>query len=180
MIVTDTKLFVPVVTLPTQDNPKLLEQLKSGFKRTINWNKYHAKVAVQLDFLIDPSNTTYYLPLVEIKGYNVMTDGRNFFDQPVKNNSITYNIQKIATGQGDNYTTGGLLNYAYFKNYKIVAIDLNKEQVLNADPKAIQQVNPTANLDQDGNTTILFIIEEVKKSLQIFHKELLKYCECVL
>ena len=154
MIVTDTKLYVPVVTLPTQDNPKLLEQLKSGFKRTINWNKYHAKVAAQLDFLIDPSNTTYYLPLVEIKGW-----WASFFDQPVKNNSTTYNTQKIATGQGDNYTTGCLLNYAYFKNYKIVAIDLNKQQVLNADPKAKQQVNSTANLDQDGNATILFIIE---------------------
>ena len=58
--ITDTKLFVPVVTLSTQDNAKLLEQLKSSFKRTINWNKYHSKLSVQapdpcLDFLINPS-----------------------------------------------------------------------------------------------------------------------------
>ena len=52
----------------------------------------------------------YYLPLLEIKYYNVATDGRNFFDQPVRNNLITYdNIRKIATGQGDDYTTGCLL-----------------------------------------------------------------------
>ena len=71
-----------------------------------------------------------------------MTDGREFFDQLVKNNLITYdNIRKIATGQGDDYTTGCLLDYNYFNNYyKIIAIDLSKQQALDADPKAIQQI----------------------------------------
>ena len=59
-VITDTKLYVPIVTLSTQDNAKLLEQLKSGFKRTINWNKYQSKVSTEikkqyLDLLIDPS-----------------------------------------------------------------------------------------------------------------------------
>ena len=72
-----------------------------------------------------------------------------FFDQPIKNNKITYeNIRKIATGQGDDYTTGCLLDYTYFKNcYKMIVVDLSKQQALDADPKAIQQINSAANLD---------------------------------
>ena len=72
-----------------------------------------------------------------------MIDGRNFFDQPLKNNLITYdNIQKIATGLGDDYTTGCLLDYNYFNNYyEMIAIDLSEQQALNADEKTIQQIN---------------------------------------
>ena len=94
-----------------------------------------------------------------------MIDGRHFFDQSVKDNLITYdNIWKIAISQGNDYTTGWLLDYNYFNNYyKAIAIDLSKQQALDADLKTIQQVNFTANLDQDGNTTIFFIIEEAKK-----------------
>ena len=78
-----------------------------------------------------------------------MIAGKNVFDQPVKNDKVTYeNIRKIATGQGDDYTLGCLLDYTYFKKYyKMVAVDLSKQQVLDADPKAIQQINFTANLD---------------------------------
>ena len=61
------------------------------------------------------SDDEYYLPTVEIKDYNIMINGENFFDQPIKNNKVTYeNIRKIATGQGDDYTTGCLLDYSYF------------------------------------------------------------------
>ena len=68
-----------------------------------------------------------------------MIDGKNFFDQPVKNYNVTYeNIRKIATGQGDDYTTDCLLVYIYFENYyKMIAVDLSKQQALDADPKAI-------------------------------------------
>ena len=78
-----------------------------------------------------------------------MIDGKNFFDQPVKSNIRTYdNIRKILTGQGDDYTTDCLLDYKYFKkNYKMIAIDLSKQQALDADSKAIQQINFTGNLD---------------------------------
>ena len=74
-----------------------------------------------------------------------MINGKNFFDQPVQSSVRTYdNIQKIATGQGDDYTTGCLLDYNYFNNYsKMIAINLNKQQALNADPKATQQINFT-------------------------------------
>ena len=94
-----------------------------------------------------------------------MIDGKNFFDQLVKTNNVTYeNIRKIATGQGDDYTTGCLLDYIYFKNYyKMITVDLNKEQVLDVDPKAIQQIDFTPNLDRAGNTRIYFILEEAKK-----------------
>ena len=81
----------------------------------------------------------YYLPNVQIKFYNVMINGENFFDQPIKDNKVTYeNIRKIATGQGDDYTTGCLLDYPYFKDsYKMIAVDLSKQQALDADPRAI-------------------------------------------
>ena len=77
-----------------------------------------------------------------------MIDGKNFFDQAVKNDKVTYeNIRKIATGQGDDYTTGCLLDYIYFKNYyKMIAVGLSKRQALDADVKAIQQINFTENL----------------------------------
>ena len=82
-----------------------------------------------------------------------MIDGRNIFDQPINSDLRTYeNIRKIATRQGDDYATGCLLDYSYFKeNYKMIAIDLSKQQVLDADPRAIQQINFTANLDRAGD-----------------------------
>ena len=151
--ITETKLYVSVVTLSTQDNAKLLQQLKSGFKKTISRNKYESSIKTFaqnrcLNYLINPifqgvnrlfvlsfenendrtSHSTYHVPKVEIKDYNVMIDGRNLFDQPINSMSKTYeNIRKIATGKGDDYTTGCLLDYPYFKeNYKMIAIDLGR------------------------------------------------------
>ena len=74
-----------------------------------------------------------------MKDYNDMIDGKNFFNQPIKNNKITYeNIRKITTGQGDDYTTGCLLSYTYIKDYyKMIVVDLNKQQTLDKDRKAI-------------------------------------------
>ena len=130
------------MTSSTQDNSKLLQQLKSGFKRVISWNKYLSKAELlrqdsNLNHLVEPSfqgvnilfvlafkNNTqrtshsgYYLPNVELKEYNIMINGENVFNQPVKNNKVTYeNIKKIATGQGDDYTTDCLSDYPYFNN----------------------------------------------------------------
>ena len=116
------------------------------------------------------SSKRYYLLNVEIKDYNVMIDGKNFFDQLVKTSNVTYeNIRKIATGQGDDYTTGCLLDYIYFKNYcKMIAVDLSKQQALDADPKAIQQINFTANLDRAENKRVYFILEEAKETVLDF------------
>ena len=193
--ITDTKLYVPVVTLSTQENTKFLGKLKSGFKRVINWNKYLSKPELvaknpNLNHLVEPSfqgvnrlsvlafendddrtsDEQYYLPTVEIKDYNVMINGENFFDQPIKNNKITYdNIRKIATGQGDDYTTGCLLDYPYFADtHKMIAVHLSKQHALDADPRAIQQINFTANLDRAGNTRVYFILEEAKETILDF------------
>ena len=199
--ITETNLYVPVVTLSTQDNAKLLPQLKSGFKRTISWNKYLAKPELlaqnaNLNHLTEPSfqgvnrlfvlefendeqrtsNERYYIPNVEIKDYNIMIDEKNFFDQPAKNDKVTYeNIRKITIGQGNDCTTGCLLDYTYFKKYyKMTAIDLSKEQVLDGDPKAIQQINFTANLNRAGNTWIYFILEEAKETIFEFSQGTVK------
>ena len=198
---TDTKLYVPAVSLLTHDNFKLLQQLKSGFKRVINWKKYLSKPDLlaqnpHLNHLAEPSfqgvnglfvlafkNDTqrtstkdYYLLNVEINDYNVMINGENFFDQPVKDNKITYeNIRKIATGQGDDYTTGCLLDYPNFKDsYKMIAIDLSKQQALDADLRTIQQINFTANLDRAGNRRIYFILEEAKETVLDFSQGTVK------
>ena len=198
---TDTKLYVPVVTLSTQENTNFFQQLKSGFKRVINWNKYLSKPELlaqnpNFNHLVEPSfqgvnrlfvlafendnhrtsNERYYLPTVEIKVYNIMINGENFLVQPIKNNKITYdNIRKIATGQGDDYTTGCLLDYPYFKDtYKMIAIDLSKQQALDADPRAIQQINFTANLDTPGNTRVYFILEEAKETILDFSQGTIK------
>ena len=119
--ITDTKLYVSIVTLSTQEGSKLLQQLKSGIKRVISWKKYLSKPESlaqnpNLSHLVEPSfqrvnrlfvlafeNDTqstsgkrYYLPNVGIKNYNVMINGENFFDQPIKTNKVTYpNIRKI-------------------------------------------------------------------------------------
>ena len=123
------------------------------------------------------SHSNYYLPKVEMKDYNILIDGKNFFDQPINSELKTYeNIRKIATGQWGDYTTGCLLDYSYFKeNYKMIAIDLSKQQVLDADPRAIQQINFTANLDRAGNTTMFFIIEEAKETVLDFSQGTVKF-----
>ena len=97
-------------------------------------------------------------------------------DQPVKDNLITYNnIQKIATGQEDDYAADCLLDYPYFKNYyKMIAIDVSEQQAIDADPKAIQQINFAANLDREGNTTMFFIIEEAKETILDFSQATVK------
>ena len=114
----------------------------------------------------------YYLPTVVINNYNVIIDGRNVFDQTVKNNLRTYdNIRKIVTGQGDDCTTGCLLDYSYFeKYYKLIAIDLSRLQKLDTDPNAIEQINFTGNLNKSEGATMFFIIEEGKETVLDFSK----------
>ena len=148
----DCKLHVPVVTLSAENDNKLLEQLKTGFKRTIKWNKYGSKMSNQTkknnsDLLIDPTFTSvnrlfvltfeneddrtsfskYYLTEVEMKDFNVLIDGKSFFEIPVKNKEKAYEAI-IEMTKNNNYTTGNLLDYEYFKDhYKLIAIDLSKQ-----------------------------------------------------
>ena len=158
-------MYVPVVTLSTQDNSKLLQQSKSGFKRVICWNKYLSKPELlapnpNLNHLVEPgfpgvnrlfvlafenntqrtSATGYYLSNVELKEYNIMINGENVFDQSVKNEKVIYeNIRKIATSRGDVCTIGRLLDCPYFKDsFQIIAADLRKQLALDANPRANQ------------------------------------------
>ena len=105
-----------------------------------------------------------------------MIDGKNVFDQPINSDLKTYEkLRGIATSQGDDYTTGCLLDYSYFKeNYKMIATDLSKQQVLDADPRAIQQINFTANLDMAGNTTMFFIVEKPQETVLDFSQRTVK------
>ena len=166
--ITDTKLYVPVVTLKTKDNVKLLKLLSEGFKRSVYWNKYQAilkdhaeneNIRERLDasfqgvnqlfvfayargnnITYENSYRTYFLPRFKIKNYNIEIDGRNFYDQSINDFIKKYDkIKKISTGKDDDYKTGCFLNFAYFeKNYGLIAADLSKQKALDADPKAIQ------------------------------------------
>ena len=128
--ITDTKLYVPVVTLKTEDNAKLSELLSKGFKRSVYWNKYkailtnyaansHIRERLDVSFqgvnklfvlpYASGNNVTdensyrkYFLPRLRIKNYNIEIDGRNFYDQPINDSIKQYDeIRKVSTGQGD-------------------------------------------------------------------------------
>ena len=122
------------------------------------------------------SYSEYYLPKVKIKYYNVKIDGRKFFNQPINNDIKTYEIiRKIITGQGDDYTAVFLLEYPYYKkNYKMIAVDLSKQEAVDANPRSMQQINFTANLDRAGNTTMFFIAEEAKETVLDFSQGTVK------
>ena len=188
--ITNTKLYVPVVTLSKENDTKLLEQLKRGFKRTIKWNKYRSQMTVQsnnnnLNYLIDPTftnvirlfilsfqriagenNTTkdyrgsfsyYYVPKVEIKDFNVLIDRKSFFDLSVKNEEEVYE-KIIDVSNNNDYTTGNLLDFGYFKEiYKLIAIDLSKPTKLK-DPQQISFIGKLEN--QVHGATMFFIIEK--------------------
>ena len=108
-----------------------------------------------------------------------MIDGRNFFNKPVKNNLITYdNIWNIATGQGNDYKTGCLLDYNYFNNYyEMIPIDLSKQQALDADPKAIHQINFTAHQDREGNNNVFCWWRSERNHFKFFTRN---YCSFIL
>ena len=149
--ITDTKLYVPVVTLSTEDYNKFLEQFKSRYKRTLKWKKYRSEMTHQtktnnLSYLVDPtvnkvnrlffwlfeteedrtSFSKHYTPKVETKDFNMLINGNSFFDVPVKNKETYETIMSIS--KNNYYTTGNLLDYEYFsKYYKLTAIDLSKQ-----------------------------------------------------
>ena len=112
-------------------------------------------------------HTTYFLPKVVNKSYNVMTDRQKFFDQPMKNDQRIYgNIRKIAAGQGDDYATSCLLDFPHLKEqYKIIAINFIKQQDLDDDPKANQKINFTGTLDRAENTIMFFVVWSEKNIL---------------
>ena len=96
----------------------------------------------------------YFLPRVKIENYNIKIDGKFFYDQSINGSSKQYDeIRKISTGQGDDSTTGCLLDFAYFeKNYRLIAADLSKQKVLDADSRAIQQIIFTGKIKEQEIT----------------------------
>ena len=169
-----------------ENDNKLFEQLKTGFKRTIKWNKYRSEMSNQTknntsNYLIDPTFTNvnrfaltfeneddrtsfskYYLPQVEIKDFNVLIDEKPFFEIPVKNKEEAYEAI-IEMSKNNDYITGNLLNYEYFKDHnKLIAIDLSKQIELE-NPNLKQQINLIGRLEEN-NATMFFIIEKKEKT----------------
>ena len=99
-------------------------------------------LAVMIIILLMKIQIENFLPRLKIENYNIEIDGRNFYDQPINDSIKQYDeIRKISTGQGDDYTTGCLLDFSYFeKKYRLIAADLSKQKVLDADSRAIQQI----------------------------------------
>ena len=112
----------------------------------------------------------YYLPKIDLKKYNVIIDGRNFYDNPIESDIEKYReLKKVMIGKGEDYTTGSLLDYDYFKkNYKLVAVDLSKQKELDADPRAIQQTEFKYMLET--NSTIYWVLEKFKETILEFYK----------
>ena len=126
------------------------------------------------------SNTTksekyQQLPRVKIENYNIEIDGRNFYDQPINDSIKQYDkTRKISTGQGDNYTAGCSLDFAYFeKNYRLIAADLSKQKALDADSRTIQQNFFTGKIrSTEDNTRVItyYILEQLKETILEFAK----------
>ena len=117
----------------------------------------------------------YFLPRIKITNYNIEIDGRNFYDQPINDSIKQYDeVRKISTGKGDDYTTGCLLDFAYFeKNYKIIAADLSKQKALDADSRAIQQIIFTGEIKSTvANTRVIifYVLEKSKETILEFSK----------
>ena len=116
------------------------------------------------------SHRKYFLPRVNITNYNVLIDGRNFYDQPINDQIKKYDeIRNITTGKGDDYTTGCLLNYQYFKDhYQLIAVDLSKQKELDVDPRAIQQIEFSGKLET--NSQVCTVLEKSKETIRILQR----------
>ena len=186
--ITDAKLYVPIVTLSTENDKILLEQLRPGFKRTIKWNEYRSEMTNKtksnnLNDLINPvftkvnrlsvllfenendrtSFSKYYEPKVRKEDVNVLIDGKSFFDMPIKNKEETYE-QIVEMGRNNDHTIGKFLDYDYFsKHYRLIAIDLSKQVELE-NPDLKQQISFIGRLKRNGGATMLFIIEKSEET----------------
>ena len=198
--ITDAKLYVPIVTLKTEDNTKLSKLLSEGFKRSVYWNKYkvipnkiynendHIRElldanyqGVKRSFILAYGNAgndlatanshrKYFLPRIKIENYNIEIDERNFYDQPINDSIKQYDeARKVSTGQGDDYATEYLLDFAYFeKNYRLIVADLSKQKALDTDPRVIQQIIFTGKASK--NIVIYYILEQSKETILKFSK----------
>ena len=115
----------------------------------------------------------YYLPRIDLNKYNVIMDGRNFYDNPIESDIEKYReLKKVMTGKGEDYTTGSLLDYDYFLKHKLLAVDLSKQKELDADPRSIQQIEFKYVLQTDS--TIYWVLEKSKETILEFYKGTIK------
>ena len=187
-IINDTKLYIPVVTFSKEDNKDFIEEQNKGFQRSIYWNEYKTKeinenadANVFKYINLDPSfqgvnrifvmaynrangqptrngQQKYYLPRINLEKYNVISDIEKYRE-----------LKKVMIGKGEDYTTGSLLDFNYFdKHYKLVAVDLSKQKELDADPRAIQQIEFKYMLGI--NSTICWVLEKSKETILEFYK----------
>ena len=182
----------------------LLSNKIKDFQRSIYWNEYKTKEInenaeanvfkyINLDssfqgvnrlFVMAYNRATgqptrngqqkYYLPRIDLEKYNVIIDGRNFYDNPIESDIEKYReLKKVMIGKREDYTTGSLLDFNYFdKHYKLVAVDLSKQKELDADPRAIQQIEFKYMLGT--NSTIYCVIEKSKENILEFYKGTVK------
>ena len=181
--INDTKMYVPVVTLSKEDNKDFIEQQNKGFQRSIYWNEYKTKGqdkdadANNFKYIsLDPSfqgvnrlfvmaynrangqptrngQRKYYLPRIDLEKYNVIIDGRNFYDDPVESDIEKYReLKKVMIGKGEDY--------------------LSKQKELDADPRAIQQIEFKYMLGTDS--IIYWVLEKSKETILEFYKETVK------
>ena len=193
LAINDGKLYIPAVTLSKDDEIKLLTNLKSGFKREIIWNKHRPQMSTKaansnLNILIDPTFTNvnwlfvlayqtaddrqsfsqFYLPKIMVKDFNVIIDKLAFFNLSIKTEEEAYE-KIIDISKNNEYTTGNLLDYDYFKKYyKLIAIDLSKQQVLQENEDLIQQINFIERLGQGENANVFIIIEKKEHTILEF------------
>ena len=204
--ITNTKLYVPIVTLSRTDKTgktvKLVKLLEDGFNRPVYWNEYQTKIETKnLDndnltrftlyaafqgvrrlFVLAFNNADgnankvernshkiYFLSRVNITNSNVLIDRRNFYDQPINDLVKQYDeIKKTATGQGDDYTTGCLLDYQFFKDhYNLIAVDFSTQKELGADSRAIQQIEFYGMLKT--NSQVCTVLEKSKILVQQYY-----------
>ena len=191
-------MYVPVVTLSKEDNKDFIEQQDKGFQRSIYWNEYKTKEQTEdantnaTKYInLDPSfqgvnrlfimaynrlaaandnqfnkdsQQIYYLPRNDLKKYNVIIDGRNFYDNPIESDIEKYReLKKVMIGKGEDYTTG---------SFKLVAADLSKQKELDANPRAVEQIEFKYMLET--NSTIFWVLEKSKETILEFYKGTVK------
>ena len=203
-IINESKMYVPVVTLSKEDNKDFIAQQNKGFQRSIYWNEYKTKEInedadanvfkyINLDLSFQGVNRLfvmaynrangqptrngqqkYYLPRIDLEKYNVVIDGRNFYDNPIERDIEKYKeLKKVMIGKGKDNTTGYFFDFNYFdKHYKLVAVDLSKQKELDADPRVIQQTEFKYMLGT--NSTIYWVLEKSKETILEFYKGTIK------
>ena len=175
-----------------------IEQKNKGFQRSVHWNEYKTKEInedadanvfkyINLDPSFQGVNRLFVMaynrangqptrnrPRIDLEKYNVIIDGRNSYDNPIESNIEKYReFKKVMIGKGEDYTTGSLLDFNYFdKHYKLVAVDLSKQKELDADPRAIQQIEFRYILGT--NSTIYWVLENSKETILEFYKGTVK------